>query len=339
MTPLQIRNAYRLPYNAGKGQTVHLIEWGDVPTAESDLAVYRSYFGLPPCTTANGCLKKVNKFYQSSPLPPAGDFITGVETSLDLAAVSAACPQCNIVLVEADVAQTDLTSLLDANYNAITVGGAKYVSNSWGACEDPTEIYADPAFYNPGGVVTAGAGDFGYPGPCGTPGPAYPAASPNVVAVGETLLTPAANQRGWAESASSSTGSGCSTVETAPAWQQSASQAAGCNGRRVANDLALAGDPAGGALAIYDTYLTSSGWHVVGGTSESAPLAAAMFAMAGPPDPQGAAARLYTRPWAVNDITAGSNGTCTPAILCTAGPGWDAPSGVGSPTSLALFNP
>lgn len=340
LTPLQLRNAYSLPYNAGKGQTVNIILAEDDPNAESDLAAYRAQFGLPACTTANGCLKKVNKYYESSPLPPAGTFTEGVETALDMEAVSATCPYCNITLVEADPDQTDLGAFFDANYDAITTGGAKYISNSWGFCEDPGEYNADPAFLDPGGAVTAATGDFGYASPCGSPGPLYPAASPNTVAVGETLLTPNSSKRGWAESASSSTGSGCSLYEPAPAWQRAQSLASGCNGNRVTNDLAVAGDPAGGALAVYDTYLASDpGWHVVGGTSQSAPIAAAMFAMAGPPASQGAASRLYGRPWAVNDITAGSNGTCTPALQCTAGPGWDGPSGVGSPMSLALFNP
>ncbi|MEV8099819.1 peptidase S8 [Kitasatospora sp. NPDC085879] len=340
LTPLQLRSAYRLPYNAGKGQTVTLIEAGDDPTAEADLAVYRSQFGLPPCTVANGCFRKVNDTYQNGPLPPTANAIGMIETSLDMDAVSAACPQCNIVLVEANAALYGADAMVFANYYAITTGGAKYLSNSWGGCEDSTELTVDFAFMNPGGAVTAAVGDFGYnTSPCPSPGPMYPATSPYVVAVGETLLTPADNQRGWTESVSPSTGSGCSLVEPAPAWQQSLSQAAGCNGKRVTNDIALAGDPNGGALAVYVGYGIPPGWYTIGGTSEAAPIAAAMFAMAGQPAAQGAASRLYGRPWAVNDITSGSNGTCTPAILCNAGPGWDGPSGVGSPTSLALFNP
>ncbi|MFF3515829.1 S8 family serine peptidase [Streptomyces sp. NPDC002573] len=337
LTPLQLRSAYKLPYNGGKGQTVVIISDGHSPTAESDLAVYREQFGLPSCTTTNGCFRVVDKDYQTPVTNPGTSRTTTIETALDVDAVSATCPLCKIVVVETDAAdQQSALPMFDGNYNAIHTGGAKYISNSWTlGSEYPQEVGDNAAWDNPGGAVTFATGDWGFAG-IGGAGVGYPATASNVVAVGGTSLYPASNQRGWTESAWSGSGSGCSAYEPAPAWQEAESQAAGCNGHRVEADMAVAADPDHGGLAIYSS--ANGGWLQVGGTSEAAPIAATMFAMAGTSDPDGAASRLYSRPWAVNDVTTGSTGTCTPVILCTAGPGWDGPTGVGSPTSLALFN-
>jgi subtilase family serine protease len=111
-SPADLRSAYNLPSeSAGSGQTVAIVDAFDDPNAESDLAVYRSHYGLPACTTANGCFKKVNQKGETTkyPSPEAG---WAVEISLDIDMVSAACPKCHILLVEATSATNPTTGNL-----------------------------------------------------------------------------------------------------------------------------------------------------------------------------------------------------------------------------------
>jgi subtilase family serine protease len=125
--PADLQSAYKLPSStAGAGQTVAIVDAQDDPNAESDLATYRSTYGLPPCTTANGCFCKVNQNGAASPLPTADAGWAG-EISLDVDMVSAICPNCHILLVEASSAS--LANLGTAVNRAVTMG-AKYVSNS-----------------------------------------------------------------------------------------------------------------------------------------------------------------------------------------------------------------
>ncbi len=102
--PSQIQSAYKLAGLSG-GRTVAIVDAYNDPNAASDLATYRKAYGLPDCTTANGCFKQVNQSGATSPLP-AGDYGWAEEESLDLDAVSAACPSCHILLVEANSAAT-----------------------------------------------------------------------------------------------------------------------------------------------------------------------------------------------------------------------------------------
>src|SRR3954463_5281735 len=101
--PASLRSAYKLPTTGGTGAPVAIVDAFDDPTAESDLATYRAQFGLPPCTNANGCFKKVNQNGAASPLP-ATDAGWAGEISLDLDMVSAICASCHILLVEANSA-------------------------------------------------------------------------------------------------------------------------------------------------------------------------------------------------------------------------------------------
>jgi hypothetical protein len=342
LTPADIQSAYALPSaTAGGGQTVAIADAGDDPTAESDLAVFRSQFGLPSCTTANGCLKIVNQEGQTSPLPPeqCGGNTGGcwpVEESLDLDAVSSACPNCNIVLVEAnDAANADL----EAAVNEAVALGAKFVSNSYGGPETPSETTTDDAAYNhPGVVVTASAGDNSY-------GVIYPSASQYVTAVGGTTLTKDTSvARGWDEtvwgsaSGGEGTGSGCSAYEPQPSSQQGISQLDAVCGNRAVADVSADADPNSG-LAIYDT-TAEGGWLQVGGTSLSSPLIAATYALAGTPAP-GTYPNAYpyhdtSQSSDLFDIRSGSNGNCG-NLLCQAGPGWDGPTGLGTPDGVKAF--
>ena len=321
LTPTDIRSAYRLP-DGGKGRTVAVVDAFGYAAAEADLAVFRAQFGLPACTTGNGCFRKVDQ--RGGVDYPADDEGWSVETALDLDAVSSACPDCHILLVEGDSAAVE--SLGAATRTAVALG-AKYVSNSYGLPGEDPSLVADDDYKHAGVVVTASAGDSANV-------VNWPASDPDVVAVGGTLLTrDAGTSRGWTESAWSSSGSGCSAYEPQPAYQQDVTTA--CSRRAIA-DISAVADPNSG-LAVYDS-LDTRGWLQVGGTSLSSPLVAAMYALAGEP-----AAGTYpvTYPYAYQsnhlfDVTAGSSGTCG-TVLCDAGPGWDGPTGLGTPDGVGAL--
>jgi hypothetical protein len=318
---LELRSAYNLPASSGgRGQTIAIINVFDDPKAESDLAVYRAQYGLPPCTTANGCFKKVNA--SGGTTLPRADTGWAEEESLDLDMVSAACPNCHILLVEAD--QPAISSLGAGVDTAVRLG-AKYISNSYGGPEEAVAKATDfTHFDHPGVAITAASGDGGF-------GVLFPATSPHVTAVGGTSLIRTAGPRGWNETAWSGAGSGCSAHAVKPAWQKDA----GCP-RRTVSDVSAVADPRTG-VAVYDTY-GFGGWQVVGGTSASAPIIAGAYALAGSPPAGGyAAAFPYAHPRQLNDVVQGSTGTCDPAYLCTAGPGYDGPTGLGTPHGVDAF--
>ncbi|HXA29581.1 MAG TPA: S8 family serine peptidase [Candidatus Angelobacter sp.] len=309
--PADLQSAYAIGAAGGRGQTVAVVDVGDDPNAEADLAVYRASYGLSACTSAGSCFRKVNM--NGAATPDAG---WSQEISLDLDMVSASCPNCAILLVEVPQDQTGSASVqtIMQGVNLAIQLGAREVSLSLGAGEFGTETLSDPQLNRAGVTVTVASGDSGY-------GTSYPATSPYVVAVGGTTLRRAGNARGWSETVWAGTGSGCSAYEPKPAWQHDG----GC-ARRTDNDVTVVADPQSG-VAVYDTYL-SGGWLALGGTSVGAPLVAGIAADGGGL-PGGGAQTLYSSP--ATDMVSGSNGTCSPAYLCTAGVGYDGPSGVGSP--------
>jgi subtilase family serine protease len=326
--PSSLQSAYDLPSaTAGSGETVAVVDAYDDPDAASDLATYRSDWSLPACGT--GCFEKVNENGATSPLPSAaGSTGWDVEESLDIDMVSAICPLCHIILVEANSADT---ADLGAGVNAAVSLGAKYVSNSYGGSESSSDPTYDTDYYNhPGVAVTASAGDDGY-------GVSYPAASQFVTSVGGTSLSTSSNSRGWTESVwgSSSggegTGSGCSADDAKPSWQTDT----GCS-KRTDNDVAADADPNTG-LAVYDTY-SEGGWLEVGGTSASSPMIASVFALAGTPASGSyPSSYIYQHTSSLFDVTSGSDGSCSPSYLCTAGTGYDGPTGWGTPDGTAAF--
>jgi len=316
--PADLISAYKLPAT-GSTKTIAIVDAYNDPNAESDLAVYRSTFGLPPCTTANGCFRKVNQTGGTS-YPPNNTGWSG-EIALDIDMASAICPTCHILLVEANSAS--FANLGIAVNTAVTLG-ANVVSNSYGGSEFSTESsYA--SYYNHAGVIiTASSGDSGY-------GTSVPAGYKTVVAVGGTTLTKNANvTRGWTETAWSGAGSGCSLYITKPTWQTDAS----CSRRTIA-DVSAVADPASG-VSVYNTY-GDSGWVVYGGTSASSPIIAATYALAGNASTINAASSLYSHSANLFDIVSGSNGSCGGTYLCTAKPGYDGPTGLGTPNGLAAF--
>jgi Putative Ig domain len=331
--PSSLQSAYNLASaaaSAGAGQRVYIVDANDDPNAASDLATYRSQFGLPACTVANGCFQKLNQNGATSPLP-AGDTGWAGEISLDLDMVSAVCPNCSITLIEANDASDNLfTAVKEA-----TTLGAKFVSMSWGGAEGGTESSYDSTYFKASGVVyTASTGDGAY-----SAGVIYPATSPDVVAVGGTSLSTSTSARGWTEkvwktSTTEGTGSGCSSDEAKPSWQSIIASST-CS-RRADSDVSAVADPATG-VAVYQTY-GGSGWAVYGGTSASSPIIASTYALAGTPT---STAKPPSTPYAhtgnLYDVTSGNNGTCSPSPLCTAAAGWDGPTGLGTPNGTTAF--
>ncbi len=313
LSPGDLQSAYKLPsFTGGKGQTVAVVDAYDDPTAEADLNVYRAQYGLGACTTASGCFKKVDQTGGTS--YPAADAGWAQEMSLDVDMVSAVCPKCKIVLVEATSAS--FANLGAAENTAASL--ANVISNSFGGSGADTTY---GSYYNhPGKAITASAGDGSYPG-----------TSHYVTSVGATSLRTASNARGWTETGWSSGGCANNAALTAQA-----SAGTLCTKRAYA-DVAAVGDPATG-VAVYDSTPAggSSGWLVFGGTSVPAPIIAGVYGLAGN------AASIdnnypYTHASALFDITTGGPGGCTPAKWCTAGAGWDGPTGVGTPNGTGGF--
>ncbi|MGH8917900.1 MAG: S53 family peptidase, partial [Actinomycetes bacterium] len=234
--PSDIQSAYGLAAAAassGSTQTVAIVDAYDDPSAAADMAHYRSTYGLPACGT--GCFTKVNQTGRQGSYP-SNDVGWGVEISLDLDMVSATCPKCHILLVEA---RSPTTANLGTGVNTAVRLGANAVSNSYGGNESATDPQTDAKYYtHPGVAVTASSGDSGY-------GVSYPAASPHVTSVGGTTLNRASNARGWSETAWSGAGSGCSSYEAKPSWQADK----GCAKRTVA-DVSAVADPNTG-VAVY----------------------------------------------------------------------------------------
>ena len=322
--PADLSAAYGLPSDtAGSGMTVAIVDAYDDPAAETDLATYREEFGLPSCTTSNGCFRKVDQ--NGGHDYPEVDEGWAQEISLDLDMVSAICPRCRILLVEArSSAQSNLGLAVDT---AVRLG-ADAVSNSYGGPDAGDSSYG--RYYHHSGVaITASAGDSGY-------GVSYPASSKWVTAVGGTSLRRSTRaRRGWSEGAWDSSGSGCST-RNVTTWQTSTTT--GCDGRAV-SDIAAVADPATG-VAVFDSlsYEGTEGWLTFGGTSAGAPIIAAAFALAGNTADVDDGSYVWTHHrGGVNDVTSGSNGSCETSRWCTAGYGWDGPTGWGTPKGVAAL--
>ena len=291
--PADLQSVYGLP-SQNAGATVAVVDAFDDPTAEPDLAVYRAAFGLPACTSANGCFRKVNQRGQTGSYPGT-NVAWSEETALDLEMVSAACPRCSILLVEADSALLDD---LGAGVDTAAASGAAAISNSYYAVEWKTESNEDVHYRHGGIAITASSGDRGYP--------SYPAASRYVTAVGGTTLSGGAGH--WTEAPWKYTGHGCSAMIWRPHWQPGP-----CRGRSAV-DMAAVADPQTG-VATFSTQ--GGGWFVAGGTSVGAPLVAAAYALSGVP---AGPWYSYARPQGFNAIGAG---------------GYQSITGLGSPRGVA----
>src|SRR6266536_13330 len=312
LSPATIKSAYNFPTSAtaGAGKTIAIVDAYDDPTAESDLAVFSSQFGLPACTTANGCFQKVNQNGGTS--YPRKDAGWALEISLDVQWAHAIAPGAKILLVEAS--SNSFANLLAAEDYAKT--HADYVSNSWGASEFSGESSYDSHFVQSGVGFFVSSGDAGLPAE-------YPSASPNVISVGGTTLHFSGgnftSETGW-----SGGGGGCSAYETATSAQSAFSGygQVGCAGKRATPDVSLDADPASG-VSVYDStrYQGQQGWFTIGGTSASSPMWAGRAAVA---SAVVNAAYVYGSNITYRDITVGNNGaSCLVGFdLCSGRGSW-----------------
>jgi len=318
--PADLNQAYVISTPGSSSTIVAIVDAFGYDNAEADLQTYRNNFGLPACTTSNGCFKKLNQKGQAKKYP-AQNTGWAAESALDMDMVSAMCPNCRIYLIEA---KTNSLKNLAAAAAEAGVLGAHVISNSYGGGDSKGTRKFDPSYAQAGVAVTASTGDSGF-------GAQYPATSAGVIAVGGTRMTrDAGSARGFDEVAWSGGGSGCSTVYKKPTWQLDT----GCS-KRMEADVSAVADP-GTGVAVYGPHQNGvSGWQVFGGTSVSAPLVGGIFGNnAGTVN---AASTLYAHTANLNDITSGSNGTCSPSYFCTAGPGYDGPTGLGTPNGLTAF--
>jgi subtilase family serine protease len=328
--PAQLRGAYGLPSAAPAAQTIAIVDAYDDPSIASDLNAYSSQFGLPLCNSSNPCFQKVNQSGSAGPFPKK-DAGWALEIAMDVEVAHAICPNCRILLVEAN--SSSLSDLATSVRTAARMGATE-ISNSYGGSEFSSELsatYAGP-YNQPGVAVAVSSGDNGY----GSFG--FPAALSSVITVGGTTLTVGAGNTYGGETAWSGAGSGCSLYASAPSWQ---SFLGACAGKRGSADVAAVADPNTGA-SVYDSvkYQGRSGWFKVGGTSLSAPLVAGVYALAGGlPSGTTAASGLYGHlgdATVLHDITGGSNGSCA-TIMCKGGAGYDGPTGVGTPQGIGAF--
>ena len=339
--------------------TVAIVDAYNDPYAATDLAAYRASLSgttdpatgvadatIPPLCASNastGCVTftKVNQSGGTS--YPRASASWSEEISVDLDMISAICPDCNIMLVEASSAS--FSSLATAVTYAKSLKPAA-VTNSYGGSEFSSESTYN-SIYTAGTstAVTVASGDSGY-------GVKFPAASPGVTAVGGTSLTYSGSGTGltWnAQKVWSTAGSGCSAYEGMPAWQKDTGvyySAADCNGRQVA-DVAAVADPSTG-VAVYDTY-NEPGWMVFGGTSVSAQILGGIYGLAagaGNLDPSSSALYPDSSTNATGEthglvpVTFGENGSCAD-YLCNATDalesGYNGPTGLGTPEGTTAF--
>jgi hypothetical protein len=350
LDPENLESAYKIPTTGGSSETVALVDaYGD-STAESDLNKYREKYKVyykgteTACTKTNGCFKKVNVKGEEANYPAAGPEIWGAETALDIEMVSAACPECHILLVEASGEYPAETA---AAVEEAAKLKATEISNSYGYSEDDESACPSKkgckeylAAYNQGIPVMASAGDGGYDNENrGYSAPLWPAVSPNVIAVGGTELEkvekPKEGERGWKEVVWPDSGSGCSLYESEPTWQEAKTVPKACGADRTDNDVASAAEE----VSIYTTPY-EGGWGNVGGTSASSPFVAGVEAHATSATKKLGADAFYKKPSMLFHISSGSNGFCGAEgsetyYLCHATKeGYNGPTGWGTPDGV-----
>jgi subtilase family serine protease len=342
LVPRQVATAYGFDQlwlaNRGAGQTIAIVDAFDHPEIEKDLTIFNNRFTLPACTSANGCFQKIFATGTNPGPPPIDKTVWEYEIALDVEWAHAMAPDANILLVESNSDQ--LTDMLQA-VNVAVQNGATVVSMSWGGLEFKQETKLDSSFLAANIVFVAASGDFGT-------GVLYPAASPYVTAVGGTTLTVDVKGNYIGETAWSGSGGGSSQYESEPTYQSLFNiPAADSKNRRGVPDVAYDADPNTG-FTLYTT-LPLVGWFEFGGTSAGAPQWAAVMAIAdslrvaaGKAPLSGANSALYsagTSNYSGNyhDNTTGSNGSCG-APVCTAVPGYDYVTGLGSLNANNLAN-
>jgi hypothetical protein len=348
-SPADLKSAYKFP-GGGATQTVAVVDAFGYAAAEADLAEYRKKYGLPACTKAGGCFKKLNEKGEEGSYPeePGTTESNGwrTEQALDLDMASAACPECKIMLVET---KSSSFALLAEGVNSAVAKGATEVSNSYGAYEEVCKgfeaecEFIGKSYSHAGVVITVSAGDAAYNNEDITQhSPSFPADLASVISVGGTALHKAANERGWKESVWNEpsrpvgTGSGCSFFIAKPAWQTDK----GC-AHRIENDIAAVG-ACETPVSVRDA--PDGGWLLICGTSASSPLVAGIMALAPESVRSAGAKAFYENPKTLFDVTEGHNWfkeLCKPAedeYFCVAKVGYDGPTGLGTPDEIPGFS-
>jgi subtilase family serine protease len=335
--PEDLRSAYDIPATGGAGQTIAVVEGFVYKQAEKDLAEYRSHYGLPACTSKGGCLKIVNGKGETPHYSSGSGW--ELEVALDLDMASAACPECHLLLLDAEEENWDA---LGTAVDRAAALGATEISNSYGLPEETCTAECSEAagdFDHPGLFVSVSAGDYGWDNTFeGAESPSYPSDQPTVAAIGGTALRRSkSHRRPWSERVwgerGLGTGSGC-TLMAKPAWQHDG----GCPGR-TDNDVSAVGACAT-PVSVYSS--PEGGWEDVCGTSVSSPLVAGIEAHATPYSrslPGGEA--FYEGGVSLFDVKGGNNGKCAAAAvyLCHATVGYDGPTGNGTPDGPLLLEP
>ncbi len=330
----QLRKAYSIRALGSRSRVIAIIDAYHSGTAFDDLTMYREMFNLGPMDNCgqpntrptsvpagkNPCFLQLTQSGEVATASTTEASGWAQETALDIEMAAAFCPKCSILLVEAKLAS--FKSLEAAVATASRFKGVKAISNSYGGSDANEQDYPAYAAASELGIaVTASSGDSGY-------GVSSPASFSTVVAVGGTSLYLDARGSYSREAAWASGGSGCSTLNPAANWQDSA--LTDCLGKSAA-DVAAVADPATGVTVAYD-----SNWMVFGGTSVSSPIIAALYALKAD---FGDSAGDFTASQAdqLHDVSRGSNGSCQRKIWCNAGLGWDGPTGFGSPNGGGAF--
>ena len=350
--PVQFHGAYALPkltpLLAGsktkrQAQTIAIVD-AYSSTAFADLTTFDKTFGLPTfprCskTVATSCFQSMNETggtkLPASGVPSGWD----VEISLDVQVAHEICQNCKILLVEA---AAPTSADLGTAVNTAVAQGANVVSNSYGSSTLTSGAVGTGKgdYAHPHHAIVVSAGDSGF-------GPAYPADLDAVVAVGGTKLLLGPNntygsESVWDNGATSATGSGCDDASVARGWQTALSNwtSTGCGAFRAMNDVAADADPSTGA-AVYDS---AYGWMQIGGTSLAAPLVAGVYGLAANSATVSYPASLpYAHTGSLHDLTTGNDLpgnaglACGLPLECTAGPGYDLPTGMGTPKGIGAF--
>ncbi|MFE6995005.1 hypothetical protein ACFVAE_03540 [Microbacterium sp. NPDC057659] len=331
-TPQQIQKRLGLSGD-GEGQTVAITIAYHYPTAKDDANTAAAQFGLPQTCDVAATGEDCFEFEQiaADGKTPTVNAQWNQEAALDIQSIHAVAPKAKIVLVEA----TDATAA--PMYRAVDKAASlkpTAISNSWG-----TNEFSEEAFYNKHCALTASVclqstGDFGWPS-------SYGSTNPNIIAVGGTNMKLDAEGNTLSETAWKATGGSVSFFQERPAYQDGVVE----GGLRSTPDVSFVADPATGFSVFY----TANGrqfWAAVGGTSLSAPLWAGILAVTdqlrsadgkdrlvavGADGASPAHEALYSLDKGLADVTSGSNGLC--GVECTAGPGYDSVTGLGSPVA------
>ena len=329
-----LRKAYGITALGARYKVMAVVDAMHSGTALEDLAGYRNMYQLgamDDCSVAgdsptrlpqgkNPCFLQLNQSGQVDRSAQTTDSGWAQEIALDLEMASAVCPHCSILLVEAN--SSSFADLNAAVKTAADFAGVVAISNSYGG-PDVIEARAPAYQYaaTKGIAITASSGDSGY-------GVSSPASFASVIGVGGTSLTADSKGAWLSETAWAKGGSGCSKLNSTPTRQDPATT--GCSGKSVV-DVSAVADPATGVTVYY-----SGQWYTFGGTSAASPIVAALFALK---DNFGksAASFLYQHTSELHDVQSGSNGHCQIAIWCTAGSGFDGPTGLGSPAGTDAF--